>query len=263
MTGTGTLIRFGRRLVVAAMLAVCSSLLLLATSPVASAQSTAEEEIALSLATVLRAARTVVSEGQARINDPNIGDKRFSSDYVLEETRFNYEIETGTSLDSISPGSLHHRLIEAELRAITEVVDQWQDVINMPGIGYKGFLPAIFAGEVARRFSAIAQGAAEIKLTAPVDYVRNQANLPDDWEHTVIEDELRSSDHAYGRPIYRRRAKDGRPSHRLILPEYYSQSCLSCHGGTAGDIDLTGGQKEGGSLGELGGAISVTIYADR
>ena len=54
--------------------------------------------------------------------------------------------------------------------------------------------------------------------------------------------------------------RNGELAHRLMLPEYYMQSCLSCHGGTKGEIDMTGGPMEGGTLGEVGGAISVTIF---
>ena len=36
--------------------------------------------------------------------------------------------------------------------------------------------------------------------------------------------------------------------------------CLNCHGDPKGELDITGGKKEGGQLGELGGAISVVIY---
>ena len=54
--------------------------------------------------------------------------------------------------------------------------------------------------------------------------------------------------------------KNGKQAYRLILPEYYKQSCLACHGQPKGAIDITGGKKEGGRLGELGGAISVVIF---
>jgi hypothetical protein len=45
-----------------------------------------------------------------------------------------------------------------------------------------------------------------------------------------------------------------------MIPEYYGDSCLACHGVPKGAVDITGGKKEGGVLGELGGAISVVIY---
>ncbi len=46
----------------------------------------------------------------------------------------------------------------------------------------------------------------------------------------------------------------------MMVPEYYKQSCLACHGEPKGKRDITGGRKEGGKLGELGGAISVVIF---
>ena len=52
----------------------------------------------------------------------------------------------------------------------------------------------------------------------------------------------------------------GKPAFRLILPEYYKKACLNCHGEPKGEKDITGGKKEGGKLGELGGAISFVIY---
>ena len=46
---------------------------------------------------------------------------------------------------------------------------------------------------------------------------------------------------------------------RMLIPEYYSESCLSCHGSPKGEMDVTGFPKEGGEAGELAGAISVTL----
>ena len=45
----------------------------------------------------------------------------------------------------------------------------------------------------------------------------------------------------------------------MLIPEYYSESCLSCHGETAGEVDITGFPKEGGKEGQLGGAISIIL----
>ena len=36
----------------------------------------------------------------------------------------------------------------------------------------------------------------------------------------------------------------GRPAFRMAVPEYYAASCLSCHGGPKGDIDVTGYPKK-------------------
>lgn len=243
-----------------AVIVFCVSLFVGAGS-VVSAEDHEKEEIALSLATLLRAARSVVSESQGIINDPTKGDKGFTGDIVVQAAKHTYRLSTGVDLDTIDRASLHGQLLAAELAAIAEVVDEAQDRINRHGVGFKGFLPAIFAANVAEKFSAKTGRKAELKLTAPKDYVRNRKNMPDKWENNIIETRLRSPDHPLGQHISEERGlKNGKPAFRLILPEYYNLSCLSCHGGPKGKRDITGGKKEGGILGELGGSISVVIF---
>ena len=52
----------------------------------------------------------------------------------------------------------------------------------------------------------------------------------------------------------------GRDAFRVLVPEYYGAGCLRCHGEPKGEIDVTGYPKEGGKLGDLAGAISITLY---
>jgi hypothetical protein len=47
---------------------------------------------------------------------------------------------------------------------------------------------------------------------------------------------------------------------RMMMPEYYASSCLSCHGSPKGETDITGYPKEGGKEGDLGAVISVTLF---
>ncbi len=218
------------------------------------------EEIALSMSTLLRSARAVISDKQKHINNPDIGDKGLSADVVVGIAKENYKKATGTDIDSIDPDSLHGQLIAAELQAVSDVMDDAQSTINEQGKGLKGFLPAIFARLVTQQFGAAVGDKATIKLTAPKNYVRNRANRPDKWEHKVIETMFRSPDHETGKHFAETTDVKGKPAYRLILPEYYKESCLACHGGPKGERDITGGKKEGGTLGELGGAISVVIF---
>jgi hypothetical protein len=44
-----------------------------------------------------------------------------------------------------------------------------------------------------------------------------------------------------------------------MVPEYYVPSCLTCHGGPAGELDVTGYPKEGAHEGDLGGVISIGL----
>ncbi len=218
------------------------------------------EDIALSLATLLRAARAVISEQQDNINDAEIGDKGLGPEVVIRVAKENFARAVGTSIDAIDPLSRKGRLLAAELQAIRTVMTEAQATINEKGVGLKGFLPAVFARLVAHEFTANSGDRALLKLTAPRNYVRNRANRPDRWENEVIETLFRAPDRAVGRHHVENTTFDDRRAFRLILPEYYTESCLACHGGPAGETDITGGQKEGGVLGELGGAISVVIF---
>ena len=124
----------------------------------------------------------------------------------------------------------------------------------------KGFLPAVFARLVAENFSVSVGGQASLKLTAPKSYVRNRRNRPDKWESNIIESKLKTADHPKNKHIAELSDIKGKKAFRVILPEYYGASCLGCHGDPKGERDITGGEKEGGKLGELGGAISVAIF---
>ena len=57
--------------------------------------SKTNEEIAISVATLLRSARAVISDRQQHINDPDIGDKGVTVDYVLATAKSNYLKATG------------------------------------------------------------------------------------------------------------------------------------------------------------------------
>ena len=100
----------------------------------------------------------------------------------------------------------------------------------------------------------------KIKLTAPTDYVRNRKNKPDTWENTIIENNFRSDRFSHQEPVAKIAQYKGQEAFRYILPEYYKPSCLGCHGSPKGQMDITGGKKEGGKKGELGGAISLVIF---
>jgi len=255
--------RHARNLSVRSAFAAFCISLFAATVPFASAETDPREQIALNMAALLRSARAVVSDNQALINDPKKGDKGFTGDFVLKEAKFNFRMETGINIDKIDPKSLESELLRAEMRAISEIVDEAQPHINKKGVGAKGFLPAIFAAKVATQFKKNKGDKAEIKLTAPSDYVRNKQNMPDKWEHEVIENRFRTRKHPIGRAVAAGAQTVGnRQAFRLILPEYYVMSCLPCHGQPKGAPDKTGGKKEGGTLGALGGAISVVIYGN-
>ena len=151
-------------------------------------------------------------------------------------------------------------MLQAELGAIQEVMDQTQTLINDPERGFKGFLPAVFAYRVAERFSQKVEDLAYLKLAVPKELIRRQSNAPDAWEDQIIKNKFQSTGRGKGEFVAEEAELNGKKAYRLLIPEYYESSCLACHGEPKGATDISGGKKEGGKLGDLGGAISTAIY---
>lgn len=221
-----------------------------------------EDKVAIGteVTTIYRAARGVIAKNQKLINDATKGDKGLSADVVIAKTKENYKAATGNDFKMADAGTLKAETQAALLDAIKEVMNNAQPLINEKGKGLKGFLPAIFAKQMGDGFNQKIGGKAYIKLTAPKDYVRNRANRPDKWEAGVIEGKFKDPGYEKNKVFVADAEHKGKPAFRLILPEYYKEACLNCHGEPKGEKDITGGKKEGGKLGELGGAISFVIY---
>jgi uncharacterized protein DUF3365 len=234
----------------------------LAPSPVLGDAPSADKDavIAQNLAEMLRDARTVISDNEALINDPAFGDKHLTGQKVLADAIKRYQKTTGVDPTTIDPALRNGRLLRAMMNAIVAVMDENQMTINEKGIGFKGLIPAVFGRLVSESFNGLAKGEAEIKVTAPTDLVRNRKALPDAWETKVIETKLLSPDWPRGQPYSATVDNDGRVAYRIAVPEYYTQSCLACHGMPKGELDITGYPKEGRKLGDLGGVMSITLF---
>ena len=229
-------------------------------TPPLRAASDDDATIAKSLADMLRAARQVISNNQARINDPNLGDKGLSGHVVLEQAIEIYKKNTGKDPASIDPESREGKLLRAQMDAIVEATDANQATINAKGIGFKAFIPAVFARLVNEAFENRAKSEAHVKVTAPEQLVRNRKARPDAWESDVIRNKLLQPDWPRGQAFSAETQTKDRQAFRMMMPEYYATSCLSCHGSPKGETDLTGYPKEGGKEGDLGAIISVTLF---
>jgi hypothetical protein len=216
--------------------------------------------IASSLAAMLRASMAVISSKQGEINDPGVGKKGLDGKSVLAESVKLYRQQTGHDPDSIDAKSRHGRLLRALMDAITEVMNKNQSMLNVNGIAFKGFIPPVFARLVDEEFGMRARGEAEIKNTAPPSLVRNRQARPDAWETDVMASQFFSSDWPNGKPFSATVQTKERSAFRMMVPGYYTQPCLSCHGEPKGQLDVTGYPKEGGKLGDLGAAISITLF---
>jgi len=219
-----------------------------------------DEVIARSLTAMLRAARTVVSRNQALINDPTLGDKGLTGKKVLADALVVYKETTQIDPKTIIGGTKHGRLFKAQQDAVVEVIDANQDTINQKGVAFKGFIPSTFGRLLNEAFARRVSDVAVMKVTAPEVLIRNRKSRPDDWESKVIRDKLMAADWPKGQMFTEMSPAMGRTAIRFASPEYYANSCLGCHGGPKGQVDITGYPKEGGNEGDLGGVISVTLF---
>lgn len=218
-----------------------------------------EQAIAASLATMLQSARTVISKHQNDINDPNRGDKGLTAEAVLKQALINYKNTTGTAPDSYPVESRHGRLIQTQLKAIKQVMDDNQSLINQQGIGFKGFIPATFARLVNESFANYVGDEASVKVTAPAHLVRNRKARPDAWESNVIQTYFQSPTWEPGKAYSQLITDSTSTEFRMMVPEYYKASCLSCHGTPKGSMDITGYPREGAQEKDLGGVISIRL----
>jgi hypothetical protein len=219
-----------------------------------------DEEVALNLANLLRSARAVIAAHQDLINDPSSEEKGLTSEVVLEETFTRFQNDNGFDPREVAPDSRMGRLFQAQIEAIREVVDEHQGTINRAGLGFKGFVPAVFGRLVNERFRDKVGDEAQIKVTAPAVLVRNRGARPDAWETEHIKAKLLDPAWPTGQVFTAVTEQNGREAFRMLVPEYYTEGCLSCHGEPKGEIDITGYPMEGGQLNDLGGVISITLF---
>lgn len=234
-------------------------LALLLSSPRAGLAQTSQQEVeqtAELLGTLLNAGRVVVEQNQLLINDPGRGDKGFTPNIFEQSvlTEFTHQTHIDLKAPPASLPSQTKDLLSLLLTASKEVVADAQFVINQRGIGYKNFIPATFGSQTARKFSK--RSKVTIKQTAL--NARGLRNMPDPYEEAVLkrvasQPTLTSSIVEW---------VDGGRVLRTMLPIYYSEDCLACHGNPKGILDISGYPREGAQAGDLAGAISIHIPLD-
>ena len=238
------------------LLAVTLLTLLLSSNPMAGVNLPVfrAEEASRLIALLLSAGRVVIDRNQTLINNPDIGDKGFGPEEFEQELIGEFRTRTGVDLTKTSLTHLPKNVTEllGELvQTSKEVVEEAQPVINQPGVAYKNFIPAIFGTRVSERFSA----KTGIRLKQTTLQPRNPKNAPDPYEAAVLRRLLTQPSQFV--TISEMPKGDNRL--RLLIPIYYAPPCLQCHGGPAGELDISGYPKEGAHEGDLAGAISVSM----
>jgi Protein of unknown function (DUF3365) len=224
--------------------------MLVTSSPVHAANEAETGELLVKL---VQAGRVVVSENQELINDASKGDKGFTP--KVFEGKQIAKFKEKTSIDLGKPdGSSQTRLLLSLLEAGKEVVEDNQFKINKQGIGFKGFIPAVWGRLAGEKFGH--KTGIKLKLTS-TDY-RFPGNRPDEFEAEVLK-LFADASYPKGKEYTRMTVVNGKPALRMMAPEYAGKGCLGCHGEPAGERDITGNKREGWKEGGLAGAISLVI----
>ncbi len=150
------------------------------------------------------------------------------------------------------------RILVTEMDAVWEFVSINQSIINRSADGsydYKGLHCALAGEEVATFFSDDSDYSIRFTRLAP----RNLRNSPDEYERDALASFER--DPAVGE-YYGFSDQDGESVFRYISVMKVSENCTECHGRPAGEIDVTGYAKEGWEVGDVAGAVSVTVPTD-
>ena len=212
-----------------------------------------EAETGELLVKLVQAGRSVVAENQELINDASKGEKGFTAQAF--EGKQTAKFKDKTNIDLNKPdGSFQTKLLLALLEAGKEVVEENQFKINKQGIGFKGFIPAVWGRLAGEKFGQ--KTGIRLKLTG-VDY-RFPGNKPDEFEAEVLK-LFADASYPKGKEYTRMTVVNGKPALRMMAPEYAGKGCLGCHGEPAGERDITGNKKEGWKEGGLAGAISLII----
>ena len=210
------------------------------------------------LAKLLDAGRITIGLNQAVLNDPSKGNKGFTPEVFEQQVVASFQKETGVDLHNLQGANvpdLAKPLLMRLLEVSKETVASYQPVINIPGVKYKGLIPATFGTETAKRFRNWSN--IYLKQTAPDQFLRNPKNKADGYEAEVMKI-FASSASRDQQAIYSKTVVE-ESSVRVLMPLYYEKACLSCHGGPKGEKDISGYKKEGGHEGQLAGAISVRL----
>jgi len=211
-----------------------------------------EAETAELLVKLVQSGRVVVTEHQELINDASKGNKGFTPEYFEEKIIAKFKDKTKINLKTES--GAQGKLLQVLLESGKEVVAEAQLIINRQGIGFKGFIPAVWGRKTGERFGQ--KTGIRLKLTN-ADY-RFPGNKPDDFEAEVLK-LFADTSYPKGKEYTRMATVNGKPALRMMVPEYAGPKCLGCHGEPKGDRDITGNKKEGWKEGGLAGAISLVI----
>lgn len=213
------------------------------------------------LAVLHDAGRVTVGANQPLINDPDKGDKGFTPAVFEKQVTDKFKDRAKVDLANLKNEKvpdLAKKLLPQLIDAMKATVADYQPVINRPGVGFKGFIPATFGTQAAAKFRA----KSGVYLKQTQNPPRNPKNQPDEFELKIL---AKFADPSYPRQGEKILSEtvDGGKATRVMLPLFMLKGCLPCHGEPKGEKDISGYIREGAKEGDLAGAISVKIITGK
>ena len=147
------------------------------------------------------------------------------------------------------------RALSANMESVWEFMNKNQDKINYDSEGnfeFKGLQCSIAGRSVGAFFSRDT----DYNVRYVSDTPRNRADKPDAFELAAIESFRNDSSVT---EYYGYDKLNDKRIFRYVEPMILNESCLSCHGEPAGEIDLSGYPREGYTEGYVYGALSMDI----
>jgi hypothetical protein len=203
------------------------------------AQSESEDEaLALQLTGIFRAYRSTVAKKEDSIHKPseyftkeNI-DERVSTMHKTAKIYFKVATKTEyPEADDSEKGKLRKHMENAFEQVLRDYIDGKLDLKWTGDNAYikkwdGKMLPARFASLASAKFNKMTDGKATIKLTTTNTLLVNKDNAPDNWESEVMDKNLLNTNQSSGKA----QIKTEKSVYRYLLPEFYSSSCINCHG---------------------------------
>ena len=213
------------------------------------------------LAVLHDSGRVTIGANQPLINDPEKGNKGFTPEVFEKQVTAKFKERAKVDLDNLKNekvSDLAKKLLPQLIDSMKSTVADYQPVINRPGVGFKGFIPATFGTQAAAKFRA----KTTVYLKQTQNPSRNPKNAPDDFEMKALAKFAEASYPRQGEKILSETV-DGGKAVRIMLPLFMGKGCLSCHGEPKGEKDISGYMKEGAKEGDSAGAISVKIMTGK
>ena len=150
-------------------------------------------------------------------------------------------------------------ILSQQMQAVWDFVTANQDRINTDADGsynFKGLHCSIAGTSVGALFT----NRTDYVIRYVSDKPRNEKNTADELENEAI-DAFRSNESLREYAAFDT-AENGVEYYRYLIPLKMTSGCVSCHGNPAGEMDVTGFEKEGLADGDLVGVANISIPTD-